>query len=88
MPDDPATHTGPIIQIFQVERPRTWLDRKQAARYCNMSTRQFDRERRAEPALQKLDGFSGKTPQWRPESLDRYLARHGAWVERSEYLKL
>ncbi len=65
-----------MIQIFQVQTPREWLGRQQAAEYCNMSVRQFDRERRSEPLLLEPDGFSGKTPQWRPESLDLYLSRH------------
>ncbi len=52
------------------------MSRKQSAEYCNMSVRQFDRERRAEPQLLEPCGFAGQIPQWRPEGLDHYLARH------------
>ncbi len=65
-----------MIQIIQMPKQREWLSRKQAAEYCNMCVRQFDRERQAEPELLEPDGFAGKTPQWKLESLDRYLSRH------------
>ena len=65
-----------MIQIIQLPKQREWLSRQQAADYCNMSVRQLDRERQAEPELLEPDGFSGKTPLWKVESLDRYLTRH------------
>ncbi len=65
-----------MIQIIQMPKQREWLSRKQAADYCNMSVRQLDRERRVEPELLEPDGFSGKTPLWKVESLDGYLTRH------------